>query len=103
MPSAIEKYLKGEFEKELNADTLYMLDIEQEALINNIHKYFTSTCKQMTTSYSYGSFSYSEYDIDREYDIKYIDQHDLFGWRTSSPFKVSNRLSNCIDDRCDYK
>lgn len=103
IPSAIEKYLKGEFDKELNVDTLYMLDIEQEALSNNTHKYFTSTCKPMTTAYSYDAFSYSEYDIDREYDIKYIDQHDLFGWRTSSPFKVSNRLSNCIDDRCDYK
>ena len=103
IPSAIEKYLKGEFDKELNVDTLYMLDIEQEALSNNTHKYFTSTCKPMTTAYSYDSFSYSEYDIDREYDIKYIDQHDLFGWRTSSPLKVSSRLSNCIDDRCDYK
>ena len=102
MPSAIEKYLKGEFDKELDVDTSYVLDIEQEALSNNTHKYFISTCKPMAAAYSYDAFSYSEYGIDREYEIKYIDRHDLFGWRTSSPFKVSSRLSNCIDDRCDY-
>ena len=103
MPSAIEKYLKGEFDKELDVDTSYVLDIEQEelseqeALSNNAHKYFAYTYKPMASAYSY------EYGIDREYEIKYIDRHDLFGWRTSSPFKASNRLSNCIDDRCDYK
>ena len=97
MPSAIEKYLKGEFDKELDVDTLYALDMEQEALSNNAHKYFAYTYKPMASAYSY------EYGIDREYEIKYIDQHDLFGCRTSSPFKASNRLSNCIDDRCDYK
>lgn len=103
MPSAIEKYLKGEFDKELDVDTLYVLDMEQEelseqeALSNNAHKYFAYTYKPMASAYSY------EYGIDREYEIKYIDRHDLFGWRTSSPLKASNRLSNCIDDRCDYK
>ena len=102
MPIAIEKYLKGEFDKELDVDTSYVLDIEQEelseqeALSNNAHKYFAYTYKPMASAYSY------EYGIDREYEIKYIDRHDLFGWRTSSPFKASNRLSNCIDDRCDY-
>lgn len=102
MPSAIEKYLKGEFDKELDVDTLYVLDMEQEelseqeALSNNAHKYFAYTYKPMASAYSY------EYGIDREYEIKYIDRHDLFGWRTSSHLKASNRLSNCIDDRCDY-
>ena len=96
MPSAIEKYLKGEFDKELDDDT-YMLDMTQEASSNNTNKYFAYTYKPMTSAYSY------EYGIDNEYEIKYIDRHDLFGWRTSSPFKASNRLSNCIDDRCDYK
>ena len=95
MPSAIEKYLKGEFDKELDDDT-YMLDMTQEASSNNTNKYFAYTYKPMASAYSY------EYGIDREYEIKYIDRHDLFGWRTSSPFKASNRLSNCIDDRCDY-
>ena len=96
VPSAIEKYLKGEFDKELDADT-YMLDMTQEASSNNTNKYFAYTYKPMASAYSY------EYGIDNEYEIKYIDRHDLFGWRVSSPLKVSSRLSNCIDDRCDYK
>ena len=103
VPSAIEKYLKGEFDKELDVDASYVLDMEQEelseqeALSNNAHKYFAYTYKPMASAYSY------EYGIDREYGIKYIDRHDLFGWRTSSPLKASSRLSNCIDDRRDYK
>lgn len=108
MPIVIEKYLKGEFDKELDSDT-YMLDTMQEVSSINTHKYFTYTYGPIIEAYSYeyNAFSYNSYNIDgsysidREDEIKYIDKHDLFGWRKSSPLKV-NKLSNCIDDRYDY-
>lgn len=113
MPIAIEKYLKGEFDKELDAGT-YMLDTMQEVSSNKTNKYFTYTYKPTVEAYSYkydDAFSYGLYNIDSSYtyntdhkdEIEYIEKHDLFGWREASPLKSSSRLSNCIDDRRDYK
>lgn len=104
MPSAIEKYLKGEFDKALDSDT-YMLDTMQEASSIKTHKYFTYTYKPTieANAFSYNSYNIdSSCNIDRKDVIEYIDKHDLFGWRKSSPLEVSE-LSNCIDDRYDYK
>ena len=112
MPIAIEKYLKGEFDKELDAGT-HMLDTIKEVSSNKTNKYFTYTYKPTVEAYSYkydDAFSYSSYNIDSSYtynvdhkdEIEYINKHDLFGWRDSSPLKSSSRLSNCIDDRREY-
>ena len=103
---------KGEFDKELDAST-HMLDTIQEVSSNKTNKYFAYRYKPTVEAYSYeyDTFSYSSYNIDSSYkynadhkdEIEYINTHDLFGWREASPLKSSSRLSNCIDDRRDYK
>jgi len=104
--SAIEKYLKGEFDEELGIDT-YILDTMEEASNDKMYKY-------IYRPYLYEDDAFSNSSIDYNDGIKYIEQHDIFGqygfqeysffngWRESSSLKASNKLSNCIDDRCDY-
>lgn len=111
MPSAIEKYLTGGFDKELDT---YMLGTTQKAPSNKLYTYFTNISKPTLEAYEY-EYDYSmdsyrsscrSYSIDDKNDIIYVKQHDLFdqyAWQEFEYPKVNNMLSNCIDDRSDYK